>query len=82
MRIRIEELNEIQEQVVLAFPLRTFCKPDCRGLCPQCGADLNSEECDCDQTPHAGKFAVFKNLKIDKGLFREQKIATPLISAS
>ena len=59
--------NEIQEQVVLAFPLRTLCKPDCKGLCPQCGADLNSEECDCDQTPHAGKFAVFKNLKIDKG---------------
>jgi uncharacterized protein len=46
--------NEIQEQVVLAFPLRTLCKPDCKGLCPQCGADLNNEECDCDQTPHAG----------------------------
>ncbi len=57
--------NEIQEQVVLAFPLRTLCKPDCKGLCPQCGADLNNEECDCDQTPHVGKFSVLKNLKLD-----------------
>ena len=56
--------NEIQEQVVLAFPLRALCKPDCKGLCPQCGADLNNEECDCDQTPHAGKFAVLKKLKL------------------
>ncbi len=58
--------NEIQEQVVLAFPLRTLCKPDCKGLCPQCGADLNNEECDCDQTPPAGKFAALKKLKLEK----------------
>jgi len=58
--------NEIQEQVVLTFPLRALCKPDCKGLCPQCGADLNNEECDCNQTPHAGKFAVLKNLKLEK----------------
>jgi len=56
--------NEIQEQVVLAFPLRTICKPDCRGLCPKCGADLNTEECDCDRSPPAGKFAALKNLKL------------------
>ena len=58
--------NEIQEQVVLAFPLRTLCKPDCKGLCPQCGADLNNEECDCDRSPPAGKFAVLKKLKLEK----------------
>lgn len=56
--------NEIQEQVVLAFPLRTICKPDCRGLCAKCGADLNTEECDCDRSPPAGKFAALKNLKL------------------
>lgn len=58
--------NEIQEQVVLAFPLRTICKPDCKGLCPQCGADLNTEECACDHSPPNGKFAVLKNLKLEK----------------
>jgi len=56
--------NEIQEQVVLAFPLRTICKPDCRGLCPKCGADLNTEECDCDRSSPVGKFDALKNLKL------------------
>lgn len=58
--------NEIQEQVVLAFPLKTLCKPDCRGLCPKCGADLNTEECDCDRSPPAGKFDALKGLKLAK----------------
>ena len=58
--------NEIQEQVVLAFPLRVLCKPTCRGLCPQCGVDLNTEDCNCDSSPPAGKFAALKNLKIER----------------
>jgi uncharacterized protein len=56
--------NEIQEQVVLAFPLRPLCKSGCKGLCPQCGADLNTAACDCDPSPPAGKFAALKNLKL------------------
>ncbi|MEJ2282440.1 MAG: DUF177 domain-containing protein [Desulfobacterales bacterium] len=56
--------NEIQEQVVLAFPIRALCKPDCRGLCPACGADLNSAECGCNRLPPNKKFAALKNLKL------------------
>ncbi len=65
-----EEINlkhEIQEQVVLAFPLRPLCRPDCRGLCPTCGADLNAAKCDCDRSPSGGKFDALKDLKIEKG---------------
>jgi uncharacterized protein len=58
--------NGIQEQVVLAFPFRALCKPDCRGLCPACGVDLNTAECQCDRSPPEGKFAALKNLKIGK----------------
>ena len=56
--------NEIQEQVVLALPLRALCKPDCRGLCPGCYVDLNTAECHCDNSPPEGKFAALKNLKL------------------
>jgi uncharacterized protein len=56
--------NEIQEQVVLAFPFRALCKPDCKGLCPACGVDLNTGECQCDHSPPGGKFAALKNLKL------------------
>jgi uncharacterized protein len=56
--------NEIQEQVVLAIPLRALCRQDCKGLCPKCGADLKSGECGCDRSPPAGNFAALKNLKL------------------
>ena len=56
--------NEIQEQVILAFPLKALCRPDCRGLCPKCGADLNTAECDCDRSPSGGQFEALKSLKL------------------
>jgi len=37
----------LREQVLLSLPVRTLCKPDCKGLCPRCGADRNSQACTC-----------------------------------
>ena len=37
----------ISEDLFLAMPPRYLCRPDCRGLCPQCGADLNLGNCGC-----------------------------------
>ncbi|UCF68895.1 MAG: DUF177 domain-containing protein [Acidobacteriota bacterium] len=37
----------VREQIDLALPVRALCREDCRGLCPQCGADLNHEACRC-----------------------------------
>jgi uncharacterized protein len=33
------------EQIYLEIPMKPLCAPTCRGLCPCCGADLNSESC-------------------------------------
>jgi uncharacterized protein len=38
----------LREQVLLSLPARTLCKPDCKGLCPRCGADRNSTACSCE----------------------------------
>ena len=62
----IDLLNEIQEQVVMAFPLRALCRPDCKGLCSDCGSDLNVGDCDCDKKPQTGGFAVLRNFKPNK----------------
>lgn len=35
------------DEMLLAVPLAPLCRPDCRGLCPQCGADWNETTCDC-----------------------------------
>jgi len=37
----------VQEAVLLEEPLQLVCAPDCGGLCPQCGANLNREACGC-----------------------------------
>ena len=37
----------VREQVFLAVPLKAVCSDSCKGLCPQCGKNLNLESCNC-----------------------------------
>lgn len=37
----------MKEQFYLALPMKPLCRDACRGLCPQCGANLNESTCDC-----------------------------------
>jgi len=37
----------LRELVIVSTPMHVLCKPDCAGLCPICGQDLNKEPCDC-----------------------------------
>ena len=39
----------LREQVLLSLPVRTLCKPDCKGLCPRCGKNRNLEACSCEE---------------------------------
>ena len=34
-------------EVASSLPMKSLCSDECRGLCPQCGIDLNKESCDC-----------------------------------
>ncbi len=56
--------DAIQDQVVMSLPLQPLCSPDCKGLCPHCGANLNEGVCDCDKTPQTSPFAVLKKLNL------------------
>ena len=38
----------VEERIQLAVPMKPLCRPDCRGLCAQCGADLNPGPCACE----------------------------------
>ena len=40
----------VREQVLLSLPGRTLCTPDCKGLCPHCGQNLNVDLCRCTST--------------------------------
>jgi len=37
----------LREEAILAVPMGMLCRPDCAGLCPQCGKNLNEGPCDC-----------------------------------
>jgi uncharacterized protein len=38
----------MEEQFYLALPMKPLCRVDCKGLCPNCGTNLNDTTCDCD----------------------------------
>jgi uncharacterized protein len=55
----------LAEQVLLAIPMKVICRSDCRGLCPHCGANLNSEECRCETHTSDPRLAPLARLKQD-----------------
>ena len=38
---------DIREEIILDYPLKPLCKPDCKGLCLKCGKNLNEGMCSC-----------------------------------
>ena len=54
----------VREQTILALPTRPLCDPECRGLCPRCGASRNEEDCGCVVDAGDPRLAVFRSLKM------------------
>jgi uncharacterized protein len=52
----LDLLPMVRDAIHLAVPIAPRCRPDCRGLCPDCGADLNKGQCRCvlADVPKAG----------------------------
>jgi uncharacterized protein len=53
----------VYEQIVLAFPIKPLCHEECRGLCPQCGADLNEGICGCASPSSDPRWEALRRLK-------------------
>lgn len=52
----------LREQCWLSVPMKPLCRPDCKGLCPQCGANLNLESCTCHEPNVDPRLALLKEL--------------------
>jgi uncharacterized protein len=52
----------LREQVILAVPFAPLCREDCKGLCTQCGVDLNQTNCGCERSIDP-RLAALKDLK-------------------
>lgn len=61
------DLGELlREQFYLSLPMKPLCSDDCKGLCPQCGANWNREPCDCKPAWEDPRLAVLKALLDEK----------------
>jgi len=53
-RTNVLDLSEaLREELLLALPRYVECRPDCRGLCARCGANLNDGPCGCTRASDA-----------------------------
>jgi uncharacterized protein len=53
----------LREQALLALPTRALCRQDCKGLCPGCGRNLNTEPCACDTVPPDPRWTALAELR-------------------
>lgn len=60
----IELGDVLTEQLQLQVPFQPLCKETCKGMCTQCGADLNQGRCACAKLNKNTAFSVLQNLKL------------------
>jgi uncharacterized protein len=56
----------LREQVLLAIPPSPLCDEACKGLCPQCGKDLNQGDCGCERRSIDPRWAALKDIQLQK----------------
>lgn len=57
-------LEEIaREQALISLPMKPLCSEDCRGLCPECGKNLNAGDCACAKERVDPRLEVLKKFK-------------------
>lgn len=59
-RLDLEEL--LREDILLDLPSKYLCSPDCKGLCPKCGKNLNEGDCGCEAEEIDPRLEVLKSL--------------------
>ena len=54
---------QLRDSVLLELPMRIHCRTDCKGLCSQCGQDLNTGQCDCAESRTDPRWSALADLK-------------------
>jgi uncharacterized protein len=62
----IELAPIVREYVLLELPVGPLCRPDCAGICPECGADRNESPCSCDNIVGDLRWAALEGLRLDE----------------
>ena len=54
--------EQLRDQMEMEFPSRFLCKDDCKGLCQECGCNLNYETCSCNKEDVDIRFEALRGL--------------------
>ena len=52
----------ITDEILMRWPIRVLCKEDCKGICSQCGANLNYTQCGCEKEATDPRMAAIKDI--------------------
>lgn len=52
----------VNNEILINMPAKVLCKPDCKGICRQCGQDLNMGTCGCDTFIPDPRMAAIKDI--------------------
>ncbi len=52
----------VNGEILINMPVKVLCKPDCKGICKQCGHDLNEGDCGCDAFVPDPRMAAIKDI--------------------
>lgn len=64
--VEINPAALVWEEFSLALPIKPLCGEDCKGLCPVCGINRNSETCSCESERGDPRLEVLRGLTIRK----------------
>lgn len=60
---KINISNDVKEYFVLNVPMKKVCKPECKGLCAKCSANLNLKKCGCEESINNPVWEPLQKLK-------------------
>lgn len=60
---RLDTRSLLVEQLQLEVPMHPLCRPDCRGLCPHCGAELDAGPCGCQTSAGDPRWEALASLR-------------------
>ena len=61
----LDILPQIEESVFALLPTKVLCREDCKGLCPNCGKDLNEGECSCKNEDIDPRLSALRDFKLN-----------------
>jgi uncharacterized protein len=60
----IDITQEVVQAILLELPMKLLCKEKCKGLCPNCGKNLNYENCNCTDDNIDPRLMVLKKFEV------------------